>query len=296
MRSPLHGSCWDRVLWMFPHAGHKGLIHKNRELLTAACASISASLAFAACEVALASGQGGSPGDGDLRRAWGDSWQIQAAAAEGELVLGAAEGFDERAWSEPALGYRPSGCRRGLRAPRQTRDQGFRTSAGLVHLLRREDGEQPQLWPLRYCWHASFWLDPQAAALLQAQGSGSLSESESEWQSESQSESQSEQAQAQRGRASQRDPGPGAGLQGLVAAQVLAAGRELSDGAMCAAETLGSWRRPGDGRVSLCLELAYAHPTRALTERAARALHERAVALMHTRLPALVARTGLNAD
>ena len=162
----LAGRVFDRVLFTFPHSGAKGRIHVNRALLARFARSVAAAGVLApggAVEVCLAAGQGGTPADGEaLRSAPGDSWQLGLQAAEGGLVLAAAEGFDDDAWR--ALGYSSAGCWRGLGRPQPTRDHAFRARAGVCHTLLPEGAAGAVApWPARFDLDVSLWVPPLAA-------------------------------------------------------------------------------------------------------------------------------------
>jgi len=235
--SPLRGehASFDVICWLFPHAGKKGRVQLNRELVAAGCESVATHglLRKAGClEIALAAGQGGTAADGADRRAFGDSWQIVLAAAEGGLLVTSAEPFQEQQWHE--FGYRSSGCYRGLGMG--TYDQAFRTTGALVHSLQPQGDGVSTPFPLEIEHCSSFWCDDHPSfttALLGSDSAASMA----------------------------------------LAADVLALGSVLTDGALQRVEPVNCWRRPSDGRVSICLRFAYSHSRRAHTLRTAHELH-----------------------
>lgn len=158
--SELRGEQFNVAALLFPHSGAKGRVERNRSLLAAVCASVARDVDCATLEIALASGQGGTAADGQARRAWGDSWQLPFAAAEGGLLITAAVPFEEAEWQE--LGYRPSGCWRGM--GRGTLDHVFRTHEALVHSLRRAGDGVITPFPVHFSFNSSYWvLDGQLA-------------------------------------------------------------------------------------------------------------------------------------
>ncbi|KAI8502936.1 Ferredoxin-fold anticodon-binding domain-containing protein 1 [Branchiostoma belcheri] len=98
----LRGQIFDHVIFNFPHVGRKAPIKRNRELLR--------------------QGQGGTPAD-QPQRAWHNSWQAVAMAAEAGLILGEVVPFCAEDWEV----YMPSGYR--------SRDKAFHTEGALTHIF-----------------------------------------------------------------------------------------------------------------------------------------------------------------
>ena len=248
--SPLAGQRFDRVLFTFPHGGAKGRIHVNRALLAGFARSVAAAGVLApggAVECCLAAGQGGTPVDGDaLRSAPGDSWQLGLQAAEGGLVLAAAEAFDDDAWR--SLGYASAGCWRGLGRPQPTREHGFRARAGVCHTLLPEGAPAAvSPWPARFDLDISLWVggDRWPAALAADAGAA----------------------------------------QALADAVAAAAGAAVGADAVAGASVVNLWVRPADGRTSLCVRLHYCSAARAMTQARAVAMHDSVRAALPAALP-----------
>ena len=146
-------SAFDAALFLFPHCGMKGRIQKNRGLVEAFFSNVGSVLSTTGrVEVVLASGQGGTPLDGEATLIYGNTWMVALAAAEGGFVLSAAEPFDFAGWA--ALGYTSRGCWRGLGDSMQ---KGFRTGGAICHEFVREARGVASPFPLGWQMDASFW-------------------------------------------------------------------------------------------------------------------------------------------
>ena len=247
--SAVAGERFDRVLFTFPHGGAKGRIHVNRALLAAFARSLAVAELLApggAAEVCLAAGQGGTPADGDcLRAAPGDSWQLGLQAAEGGLVLAAAEPFDDDGWRQ--LGYSSAGCWRGLGRPQPTREHGFRSRAGVCHTLLPEGAPGAvSPWPTRFDLDVSLWVGGHWPAQLAAEGDAP---------------------------------------QALADAVAAAAAATVGADAVAGASVVNLWVRPVDGRTSLCIRLHYCAPARAMTHAGVLLLHDAVRAALPAALP-----------
>mmetsp|Transcript_15331 Transcript_15331/g.29465 ORF Transcript_15331/g.29465 Transcript_15331/m.29465 type:complete len:418 (-) Transcript_15331:340-1593(-) len=154
--SPLAGSRFDCIAFMFPHCGKKGAIHLNRELMHKFFASARLLLSpQGQIEVTVAAGQGGTPADAQHRRESSDSWQLVDMAGDSSLLLTCAEPFNHEGWSE--RGYRTTGCWRGL--GRGTRTQGFRSRGAVVHTFKAEGEGVECIFPSTYQRDVSVWAD-----------------------------------------------------------------------------------------------------------------------------------------
>ncbi|XP_019621434.1 PREDICTED: ferredoxin-fold anticodon-binding domain-containing protein 1-like [Branchiostoma belcheri] len=119
----LRGQTFDHVIFNFPHVGRKTPIKRNRELLRKVFTSCTELLsAEGKLYVTLCQGQGGTPAD-QPQRAWHNSWQAVAMAAEAGLILGEVVPFCAEDWEV----YMPSGYR--------SRDKAFHTEGALTHIF-----------------------------------------------------------------------------------------------------------------------------------------------------------------
>ena len=147
----VNSDCFDRVYFNFPHWGGQGHIERNRRLLADFFQSVVAFLAHdGECLVALVAGQGGTPGDIDLK-APQNTWRPVEAAAGARLVLAAVEPF------APPASYTCSG-RRG-------RGEGtFWLGGALTHVFVHSGREGVvSLYPPVYNLDVSFFVVDEGA-------------------------------------------------------------------------------------------------------------------------------------
>ena len=146
------GCTFDRIVFNLPQApvvpGARNKIQRHRRLLSDVCASAESALAAnGQLWITLLAGQGGTSLD-PIARPAGDTWQLQHAGANANLLLRAVSHVDV-----DSLGYTPTGRRSNQRLTPSRLANGL-----VVHVLSREGepAEPAVCGPLEWHFHNTF--------------------------------------------------------------------------------------------------------------------------------------------